>query len=77
MALQEKGLFDFTNKALLLKQRPLKPQTFRVGGRRKGRFVNKDDVVWLADAAAVIIITLVVAIFVEDRVFFFFLGVCD
>lgn len=65
MALQEKGLFDFTNKALLLK-----PRTFGVGGRRKGRFVKKDDVVWLADDADVIIIILVAAIFVEFFLFF-------
>lgn len=65
MALQEKGLLDFTTKALLLKQRPLKLQTLRVG-RRKGRFVNKHKVVWLVDAAAAVVITLVAAIFVED-----------
>lgn len=74
MALQEKSLFGFTTNALLLKQRPLKPQTFCVG-KRKGRFVvSKYDAVWLADAAAVVIITLVAAILVDDRAFW--VGLC-
>lgn len=68
-SLQEKGLFDFTTKeALLLNQKPLKPQTLRVG-RTKGRFVNKHNFVWLADAAAAVVITLVAAIFVEGSSF--------